>query len=139
MKYVLLLAGLAADSGLAASIDATYQSLLWKYHKGNFWAPLGLDATAYQLESPAGTAPEALGKRYADGCQSKFLPCTVLTVKGELTGPTLESQLQAYRALNDDVWSDAQVRLAYTQEGLCLQCSVRRMSLYTSHGRICDS
>lgn len=110
MKPTLVLAGLAVNGALAASIEATYQSLLWKHDEGNFWAPLGLDATAYELESPAGAAPEALSKRCAGGCPSQFLPCTVVTVEGELSGSSLEARLEAYRAVEDDVWSEAQVR-----------------------------
>lgn len=94
----------------AAVITPDYHSLTWKHGNSNFWAPLGLDTTTYALESPAGAAPDALNKRGDKAVKStSYLPCTVVTVDGELSGTTLNSLLAQYRALKDDVWSEEQV------------------------------
>ncbi|KAJ4362935.1 hypothetical protein N0V83_010052 [Neocucurbitaria cava] len=92
----------------AAAITPDYHSLIWKFGENNFWAPLGLDTTTYALESPAGAAPDALSKRN-DGVKStSYLPCTVVTVDKDLSGTTLTTLLDQYRAVKDDVWSEAQ-------------------------------
>ena len=94
----------------AAAITADYHTLTWKHGNSNFWAPLGLDTKTYALESPAGAAPDALNKRGDKGSKStSYLPCTVVTVDGELSGTTLDTLLEKYRALKDDVWSEEQV------------------------------
>lgn len=109
---LLLLESCLAGAALAVSIATDYQSLLWKYNGVNFYAPIGLDATVYELESTAGAAPEALSKRCSDGgCSGTlFLPCTVVTIDDELSASSLETQLRRYTALDDDVWSEEQVR-----------------------------
>ncbi|CAO2652731.1 Nn.00g021420.m01.CDS01 [Neocucurbitaria sp. VM-36] len=92
-----------------AAITPDYHSLIWKFGESNFWSPLGLDTTTYALESPAGAAPDALSKRSNNGLKSiQYIPCTVVTVDTELSGTTLNTVLDQYRAANDDVWSEEQ-------------------------------
>jgi hypothetical protein len=93
-----------------AAISPDYHALMWKFGDANFWSPLGLNTTKYAFESPAGAAPDALSKRKAPNIEAdQYLPCTVVTLDGELSGAALETQLARYRALNDDVWSEEQV------------------------------
>lgn len=93
-----------------AFITPEYHSLTWKFEEGNFWAPLGLNSSAYALESPAGAAPEALNRRGKDEPSStQYLPCTVVTLEETLSGESLSEMLDSYRTVGDDVWSDAQV------------------------------
>jgi hypothetical protein len=94
-----------------AFITPDYHSLVWKFEKNNFWAPLGLNTSTYALESPAGAAPEALNKRDVGGYKGQqYQPCTVVTLVGQLSAAALTEALDAYVALGDDVWSEAQVR-----------------------------
>lgn len=116
MKSLLLALGSLVFIVVATSIDSTYESLLWKHDGHNFYAPLSLEAKAYALESPAGSAPDALSKRYEGKCFSEFLACTVVTVNGELSRPALEAEVEAYREVDDDVWSEEQVKLTRNVE-----------------------
>lgn len=101
----------AAFQFASAAISPEYHSLLWKDGNVNFWSPLGLNTTAYAFESPAGAAPEALDKRgHPSSAKDEYLSCTVVTLDAELSGAALEAQLQRYRELKDDVWSEEQVR-----------------------------
>jgi hypothetical protein len=77
-----------------ATIVPEYQSLLWKYEGSNFWAPLGLDVQTFAVESPAGAAPVALN--------------------GSICAAAIESKLELYKSMMDDVWSQEQVRLQST-------------------------
>ena len=93
-----------------AAISPDYHSLMWKFGDANFWSPLGLDTATYALESPAGAAPDSLSKRGHAGLGgTQYLPCTVITLDGDLSGAALETRLQQYLALDDDVWSEKQV------------------------------
>lgn len=110
-SFVILSASAFLVKTLGALVNPTYHSLMWKFNDGNFWAPLGLNATTYALESTSGAAPNALDKRCDGGCSSaQYLPCTVVTIDGTLTAEALNVGLDTYRALGDDVWSEAQVR-----------------------------
>lgn len=96
-----------------AVIAPDYYSLMWKFEDGNFWAPLGLNTITYALESPAGSAPQALNKRESEGAKgTQYLPCTVLTLDGDLSATALNSKLDEFRSAGDDVWSDEQVCIA---------------------------
>lgn len=100
----------AALPPIKASISPKYHALLWKFGDANFWSPLGLNTATYALESPAGAAPSALNKPESSGVKGDlYLPCTVVTIDGELSGAALETRLRQYQALNDDVWSEQQV------------------------------
>lgn len=112
MRFFETIVPIAASVKLvSAAISPEYHSLMWKAGDVNFWSPLGLNTTAYALESPAGAAPEALNKRgYPVQAQDEYLSCTVVTLGGELSGATLEAQLQHYRDVKDDVWSEEEVR-----------------------------
>lgn len=95
---------------VGAAISSEYHSLVWKFDDDNFWAPLGLKITTFALESPAGSTPEKLNKRTANGPKgTQYLPCTVVTLDSGLSGDTLNGMLDAYRAIKDDVWSEAHV------------------------------
>lgn len=94
------------------AIVPDYHSLLWRLGTSNFWAPLGLDSSTYALESPAGAAPETLNKCGNDVAYgTQYLPCTVITLEGRLSAENLNAQLDNYRAVEDDVWSEENVSL----------------------------
>ncbi|KAF1940448.1 amidase signature enzyme [Clathrospora elynae] len=113
-----------------AAITPDYHSLIWKYGESNFWAPLGLNTTTFALESAAGVAPEALNKRSINGRKSTvYLPCTVMTVDGELSGTTLDAQLAQYRAIKDDVWSEEQFTECIYVQSTTITCAVDLTSL----------
>ncbi|KAF2748794.1 amidase signature enzyme [Sporormia fimetaria CBS 119925] len=107
--FTTLSLGSLLTQALSAAISPDYHSLIWKSNDQNFWAPLGLNTTTYALESPAGTAPEALSKRGRSSSQGhQYLPCTVVTLDDTLSSKTLESIVNQYRAIGDDVWSEEQ-------------------------------
>jgi hypothetical protein len=97
-----------------ATIVPEYQSLLWKYEGSNFWAPLGLDVQTFAVESPAGAAPVALNKRGAGPGDMQYQGCTVMTLNGSICAAAIESKLELYKSMVDDVWSQEQVRLQST-------------------------
>ena len=71
---------------------------------------MGLNTTAFALESPAGAAPEALSKRnYGEPKGVQYLPCTVVTLDAGLSAEALNGTLETFRTLRDDAWSEAQV------------------------------
>jgi hypothetical protein len=113
MRYSkFLVAVTAVMQPVGAVISPDYHALTWKFGDADFWSPLGLNTTTYALESPAGVAPDALNKRDASDIKAdQYLPCTVITLDGELSASALETQLARYRTLNDDVWSEQQVNL----------------------------
>ena len=97
---------------VCAVIAPEYHSIMWKFEDSNFWAPLGLNTAAFELESPAGSSPEGLKKRTElKGVQ--YLPCTIVTLDAGLSGDTLNATLATYSALKDDVWSEAQVSVTH--------------------------
>lgn len=89
-----------------AVIVPEQQSIIWKYEGKNFWASLDLNVESFALESPAGSAPDALARRGAGG---EYQACTVLTLDGEVTEAALQGKVAEYQKLNDDVWSASQV------------------------------
>ena len=89
-----------------AAIVPQQQSIIWKYEGKNFWASLDLNAEFFALESPAGSAPEALARRDTGG---EYQACTVLALDGEVTEAALQDKIAEYQKLNDDVWSASQV------------------------------
>jgi hypothetical protein len=97
-----------------ATIVPEYQSLLWKYEGSNFWAPLGLDVQTFAVESPAGAAPDALYKRGAGHADIQYQGCTVLTLNGSIGAAAIDSKLEEYNSIKDDVWSREQVELQRT-------------------------
>ncbi|KAH7395015.1 amidase signature domain-containing protein [Phaeosphaeria sp. MPI-PUGE-AT-0046c] len=88
-----------------AAIVPQHQSMIWKYEDKNFWASLDLNAESFALESPAGSAPDALVKRSAG---SEYQACTVLTLDGDVTEAVLQGKIAEYQKINDDVWSASQ-------------------------------
>ncbi|PVI03451.1 amidase signature enzyme [Periconia macrospinosa] len=88
-----------------AALIPEHQSLLWKYEGKNFWASLSLDAQTFALESPAGAAPNALSKRDAGLEDGKYHACTVLTLDSGVSAAELDTKLEEYQAVEDDVWS----------------------------------
>lgn len=115
MRTNIALASTAASLLLQAAnaaISPDYHSLVWKFNDGNFWAPLGLEASTYALESPAGAAPEALSRRHPkEKKTTQYLPCTVINLADDLSAKAVSSTLEEYKAVGDDVWSEEQVRM----------------------------
>lgn len=89
-----------------AAIVPQQQSIIWKYEGKNFWASLDLNAETFALESPAGSAPDALARR---GTGGEYQACTVLTLDGKVTESAIQEKIAKYQKLNDDVWSASQV------------------------------
>jgi len=112
--YTVFLSIAAILQSAKAAISPEYHSLVWKFGDANFWLPLGLNTTTFELESPAGAAPNSLNKRGHVETGTQYLPCTAVTLSEELSGSALEQRLEQYRALNDDVWSEEQVRTSQT-------------------------
>ncbi|KAH7131808.1 amidase signature domain-containing protein [Dendryphion nanum] len=53
--------------------------------------------------------PHALNKRSPNlAGQTRYIPCTVVTVNGNLSGQSLGATIDQYRGIGDDVWSEAQ-------------------------------
>lgn len=110
-----------------AAIVPELQSIIWKYEGNNFWASLDLNAETFALESPAGSAPDALAKRDASG---EYQACTLLTLDGEVTEAAIQEKFEQYQKIEDDVWSTSQVRFVLFSRDRSLQTAVWPMSRY---------
>lgn len=119
--------------GASAAIVPQQQSIIWKYEGKNFWASLDLNAESFALESPAGSAPDALVKR---GAGSEFQACTLLSLDGDVTEAVLQGKIAEYQKLKDDVWSASQVRFVLLLFKSVLTIgSLVNVSLFTHRSR----
>lgn len=102
-----LAAAFFAVPSAAGSIKPSLEALTWKFNDQDFWAPVHLESTAYQAQSPAGVIGDSLAKR--SDPLSGHIGCTVLTVSGAvevLSGAVVQEALAGYDG--DDVWSAEQ-------------------------------
>lgn len=110
MTFVSSIASIAVLLHAAsAAIVPEYQSIIWKHDGKNFWAPLNLNTKIFALESPAGSAPDALHKREDGYASPEYQACTILTLGGVVTASAIDTKLDQYQSINDDVWSASQV------------------------------
>jgi hypothetical protein len=94
-------------SARAVLIEPALQALTWKYNGTDFWAPVHLESSVYQFQSPAGVVSSSLNRRELPS--GGYLGCTVVTLDSSVTALTasvIEDVIAGYAA--DDVWSAEQ-------------------------------